>query len=123
MPTPTPALALDLVYGERDAQPCGVCSRQLPAIEKPRFELEDADTGRVLCEVCANRTHHGLRLAAALMNAIADAYHAGDKRAAEETLAAVVSGIELLEETAPKQPYRRPVRHQPVRQTRRGRRR
>lgn len=115
--------ALDLTLGERDATTCATCNRHLPPLPQPRFELETADTAQPLCDVCANRQHHGLRLAVALLNAILDAHTTGNKQQAQETLRAVVSGIEMLEETAAPVPYRRPVRRQPTRSTRRGRRR
>lgn len=116
------AVSLDLALGERDATRCSVCSRPMPALEHPKFELEDADTGLPLCDVDANRQHKGLRLAMALMNAVLDAYRTGDKQAAEDTIRGVVSGIELLEETAPTVRYQRPARHQPRRNPRSRRR-
>lgn len=119
----TAPVSLDLTLGERDATTCATCSRHLPPLPQPRFELETADTAQPLCDLCANRQHHGLRLAVALLNAILDAHTAGNKQQAQETLRAVVSGVEMLEETATPVPYRRPVRRQPNRSTRRGRRR
>lgn len=117
------AVSLDLVLGERDATRCSVCSRPMPALEHPKFELEDAETGLPLCDVDANRQHKPLRLAMALLNAIVEAHATGDKQAADEGVRGIESGFSLLAETAPKVPYRRPQRAQPVRHQRRGRRR
>lgn len=120
-----PAVALDLCLGDRPEARCGGCNRHLPAIEpgRQRFELEDANTGDVYCDVCANRRHHPLRLAVALLNAMVEAYAAGDKKAANEAVEAITNGFQMLQDEAPTMPYRRPVRHQPVRPNRRGRRR
>jgi len=120
---PARPLALDLVLGERGPTRCATCTRHLPALEHPTFELEDARTGQPLCDVCANRQHRPLRLVTAMLNAVTEAYAAGDKKAADEAIRGIGSGIELLQETATPVPYRRPVRHQPNRSTRRGRRR
>jgi hypothetical protein len=120
---PVPALALDIAFGERDAARCAVCNRHLPAVEHPKFELENAETGQPLCDVCANRNHHGLRLATALLNAVVEAYAAGDKKAADEAIRGLESGIGMLRDAAPAVPYQRPVRQQPTRrQSRRERR-
>lgn len=120
----TPA-ALDLALGDRPETRCGGCNRHLPAIEpgQQRFELEDADTGRPLCDVCANRRHHPLRLAVALLNAMVEAYAAGDKKSATEAVEAITNGFSMLQAEAPRVAYRRPVRQQPRRAARRGRRR
>lgn len=115
-------VSLDLVLGERGATRCGLCDKHLPATAT-RFELEDTRTGQPLCDLCANRQHHGLRLAVALLNAVLDAHAAGNRQQAEETLRGIVNGVEMIEETATPVPYRRPARHQPVRSRRRDRRR
>lgn len=122
----TPAMALDLTLGERPEARCGVCGRLLPAIETPKFELEDAETGAPICDLDANRQHKGLRLAVALLNTALDDRAAGQWQRGQEALWAVFNGLELLGETAQQpaqQPARpRPVRNQPVRRARRGRR-
>jgi hypothetical protein len=121
--SPVHELALDLVYGERDATRCSVCNRLMPALEHPKFELEDADTGLPLCDVDASRQNKPVRLAMALLNAIVEAYAAGDKKRADEGVHAIESGFSLLAEAAPKVPYQRAVRHQPVRRKPRSSRR
>ena len=118
--TTTGPVALDLVLGERAATTCAQCARPMPALGRPAFELETAGGG-VLCAVCSNRTHHGLRLAVATLNAALDARHAGDHQAALDTIAAIASGLELLDEATPRPARQRPVRRQPVRQSRRRR--
>jgi hypothetical protein len=119
---PPPRLALDLVLGDRpEAVTCSNCSRHVAGLEQPRFELETPD-GDVLCLICADKSHHGVRLAVAVLNAALDARQAGDHKAALETIAAVVNGLELLDEQTPRPAYQRPARRQPVRHNRRGRR-
>lgn len=122
---PKAPAGLDLCLGDRDATRCGGCNRHLPAIEPgtQRFELEDADTGDVYCDVCANRRHHPLRLAVALLNAMVEAYAAGDRKSATEAVEAITNGFQMLQDEAPRVAYRRPIRQQPSRATRRGRRR
>lgn len=122
--TPAP-VALDLCLGDRPATRCGGCNRHLDAIEPgtQRFELEDANTGDVYCDVCSNRRHHPLRLAVALLNSVVEAYNAGERQQAADAIGAVINGAEMLREAAPRTPYVRPVRQQPRRAPRRGRRR
>jgi hypothetical protein len=115
--TETAGVSLDLVLGEREPAPCVRCSKPLPALDAPRFELEDTDGG-VLCLLCADKTHHGLRLVVAVLNSVLDQKAAGNHQAADETLRAITSGLELILEAAPKPRYTRPVRHQPNRRTR-----
>lgn len=116
-------LVLDLALGTRDATDCGTCGKTLPALAAARFELENADTSQPLCMVCADKTHRGLRLACLLLNTCLDLEDAGDKQAAREALQAVVNGMEMILEDAPRPRYTRPIRRQPNRNTRRGRRR
>lgn len=115
---------LDIVYGPRDADMrCSSCGRLIPATDgKPVFDLATAEGGD-LCLVCADKQHHGLRLVCAVMGYVVEAYGNGNRIAAEETIRGFQSAIELLDEAAPKVPYRRPVRQQPVRHGRRGKRR
>lgn len=111
--TPAPAaLALDLVLGQRGATDCGRCGKHLPALDTPRFEVEDA--AGVLCMVCCDKTHRGLRIAALLLNVSLDLEDAGDKQASREALQAVVNGVEMILEDAPRPRYVRPVRRQPA---------
>lgn len=114
-------LALDITYGTRPATRCTLCARPMTAADRPIFELETAD-GEPLCLVCSGKQHHGLRLVCAVMNHVVEAHGVGDKQSAAETVQGIVSALELLEEDAPKVPYRRPVRRQPNRAARRRRR-
>jgi hypothetical protein len=86
----------------------------MPAADKPVFELETAD-GKPLCLIHSDKEHHGLRLVCAVMGYVVEAYGTGNKQAAEETIRGFQSAIELLAENAPRVPYQRPVRQQPVR--------
>lgn len=119
---PAPAgVSLDLVLGERDATRCSGCGRLLPALERPAFEVETID-GDTLCMVCVDKMHRPLRTAVLLLDTIVNAISHGDRQQAADAIGAVINGVEMLKETAPKIPYARPVRHQPRRNPRSRRR-
>jgi hypothetical protein len=88
------AVALDIAYGDRDADRCGNCGRHLPALPIARLELELPD-GTVLCANCGEKAHRGLRLVLAVFNHVLEAEAAGDTKAATETLQGIVSAFEL----------------------------
>ena len=123
-PSASRAVALDLVLGPRPAVACHHCGRHLPAIgpEQPMFEVE-TEAGDTLCMFCVDKQHRGVRLAALLLNHALDERRAGNHQAAIDTIAAIVSGIELLDEDTPRPARRPPIRHQPIRTTRRSRKR
>jgi hypothetical protein len=115
-PAPASRRPLDLCLGERDAARCGGCARELaPIADRQKFELVDADTDEPLCDVCASRQNRPLRLAVALLNAMIEAYAAGDKKAASEAVEAVANGFSMLQAEAPRVVWRPQVRHQPTR--------
>lgn len=118
-PPATPPL--DLTLGQRGPATCHTCGKTLPALTVARFELEHADTGRPLCPICADKTHRGLRVAVLLLNQCLELQADGHTQQAREALQAVVGGMEMILEDAPKPRYTRPIRHQPVRHTRRRR--
>jgi hypothetical protein len=122
-PHPPTDTALDLVLGERAPTTCHTCGKTLPALTAARFELEHADTGRPLCTICADKIHRGLRVAVLLLNQCLELQAAGQTQQAREALQAVVGGMEMILEDAPKPRYTRPIRHQPTRRTRHARRR
>jgi hypothetical protein len=123
---PAPPLALDLAYGVRNwTATCPVCQRPVPvpATAGPRYELETLDgDGDVVCLLCADKTHHSLRLAVGLLNAALDDRAAGRDREADEALRAVLSGLELAAEAAGALPTPEPNRAA-RRSKQRGRRR
>lgn len=119
----TPSVALDIVLGERDYPvDCAQCGRHLPALDRPAFEAETPD-GDVVCVICLDKQNRGIRLAVLLLDHALKARQTGDHQAALETIAAVVNGLELLDEQTPRPAYRRPVRQQPNRAARRRQRR
>ncbi|MBR7832484.1 hypothetical protein KDL01_04400 [Actinospica durhamensis] len=93
------ATALDLTYGERDAQPCATCGGMLPAATRPLFELETPD-GEPLCRPCASRTHAPLAAAVAFLTAVTKAYGSGDTQRVGEAIQAVLSGMDLWHEVS-----------------------
>jgi len=117
-----PPLALDIAFGTRDATTCATCQRPMPAVDEPRFELETIG-GRVLCALCSEKSGaRGLRLATALLNSSLDDRAAGQHQAADDSLRAVLTGLEMLDaengRPAPPAPNRAARRRQ-----QRGRRR
>ena len=98
-PAATPTLrtaALDIVYGERPAaEPCGNCGRIVPPLPGPRLELE-LDDESVLCLVCADKAHRGLRLILGVFGFALDARDNGDRKAFDETLQGIRSALELI---------------------------
>jgi hypothetical protein len=95
-PAALPALALDLVYGERDAAPCAVCRTVLPAVTAPLYELE-TEQGEPLCRPSALRVRPALASAVAFLTRLARAL-ADDPAQGREALEAVLSGVELFYE-------------------------
>lgn len=108
---------LDIVFGDRPSTTdhCGNCGRLLPPLPAARLELELPD-GDVLCLVCADKAHRGLRLVLAVFNQIMDAQAAGDAKGAAETLEGIISALELTTGMTRPTPATTPS---PNRQTRR----
>lgn len=117
--------ALDIVLGERpSAVNCPNCGRRVPGLEHSAFEIETT-AGETVCVFCLDKTpsSRGLRLATLLLNHALDVRRAGDHQAALDTIAAVVNGLELLDEVTPRPVHERPVRFQPSRRKPRSARR
>ena len=123
--TPADETPIDVTFGARGPAPCGICHRQQPAEPRPVIEFEFED-GRLICTPCLSSVHPGLAAAHAVLRTLAASMSAPDgRRIADDCLAAIVSGVELLTEDTPR-PLRltpRPNRTQPRRGTRHGRRR
>lgn len=115
--TTTPNLALDITLGERDTQPCAVCSATMAAVTTPIYELEEAVTGNPICRPCARRVHPELAGATAFLTTLARAFDDGQGERARDALAAVLNGVELYYEhhglampTVPRKPRLAPAR-------------
>ena len=50
-----------------------------------------------------------------MLNTLIESYGHGDKQAADDAVNALLNGIEMLRDAAPRVPYQRPVRNQPTR--------
>lgn len=122
--TTPPALALDLTYGDRGPETCGICGTGMPAVDKPIFELETADTAKPLCRACAHRTHAPLAAAIVFLTALTRAYENGDTAKVGEGVRAILDGMDMwhaetgtpIPMLAPEKPHR--TRYAPGRRTR-----
>jgi hypothetical protein len=125
-PTPlagiAPGTELDIVLGTRGPEPCaGGCGRTLPRLDLAAYEIE-TPTG-TLCPYCCDRAARPLRLVCLLMEEVLKLQRAGDEAGARGTIQAVVSAMELLDESRPRPRHQPPARQQPVRHNRRGQKR